>query len=342
MKAVKYIVLLILVGIIGLSVYVAVQPNQYSFSRTMVTTAPLPLLFNEVNDFKNWPSFSPWLQKDPETDLGFGNITKGKNAFYRWESDVLGSGSMTTTSVKPNEFIGQDINITKPFETEAKTSWTFERENDSTYVTWALAGKQDFISKFYTTFSGSVESQMGPGLKRGLSKLDSVVKAKMKVYSIHVDGITNHSGGYYLFSTTSCQLSELETNIKLAINELSAYALTHNISMNGHPFIIYHKRDEVNNAAIFSACIPTISKITVNDSNILTGQLKDFKSLKATLQGHHDNLQETWNTALAYIKNKDNLTLKPSGPQLEVFVRDANETVNPAEWLTEIYIAIKE
>ena len=49
---------------------------------------------------------------------------------------------------------------------------------------------------------------------RSLEKLDSIVVSSMKTYSITVNGSTNHSGGYYIYNTTSCKISDLESKMK--------------------------------------------------------------------------------------------------------------------------------
>ena len=51
---------------------------------------------------------------------------------------------------------------------------------------------------------------IGPDFERGLEKLDSIVTESMKVYSIKTEGTTTHSGGFYIYNTTSCKISDLE------------------------------------------------------------------------------------------------------------------------------------
>ena len=82
MKTFKYILFLLLIAIIGLAIYIAVQPNEFEFSRSRVIKAPKSMLFNKVNDFKNWPSFSPWIEKDSEAVLIYGEKTSGPGGNY--------------------------------------------------------------------------------------------------------------------------------------------------------------------------------------------------------------------------------------------------------------------
>jgi hypothetical protein len=111
--------------------------------------------------------------------------------------------------------------------------------------------------------------------------------------------------------------------------------------MAGPPFVNYLKWDTVNNAVIFSNCVPTTSRVITTGSSILTGQMEPFRAVKIVLKGDHSNLKEAWEKAMAYIPEKG-LGANVNGPNLEVYVTDPSNFPNPADWLTEIYIAINE
>lgn len=340
MKTFKYLLLLLLVLIIGFSIYVAVQPNEYSFSRSREINAPTSLLFNKVNNFKEWPSFSPWIEQDTEAKITFGDTIEGDGASYSWKGEILGEGSMRTVESQKNKSISQKIEFTAPFEAKSNVNWFFEPTENGTKVTWYMSGKKDFISKLFTVVTGSIESQTGPNYERGLFKLDSIVNSEMKAYAINVDGVTEHSGGYYLYKTTSCRFNEFQDKMKTMLPELGTYALTHNIRRSGPPFILYHKWDEANDAVIFSCSYPTNSKITTDDSDILTGKLDSFKCVKTTLNGDYSNLKEAWEKSMEYI-NSNNLKMIESGPMIETYVTDVMLYPNPADWITEIYVAVE-
>ncbi|WP_147678563.1 SRPBCC family protein [Algibacter pacificus] len=340
MKAFKYLLFLLLIIIIGASIYIEVQPNTYTFSRSRIIAAPTPVIFNEVNDYKNWPHFSPWLEQEPEVQLTYLEKTSDIGAGYAWKGTILGEGKMTTLAVSENKSIAQKINFIKPFESESDIHWTFEPQNDSTKVTWTMSGKLDFMSKMYTTFSAPFEKTVGPDFERGLFKLDSVSMASMKAYSIKVMGITQHGGGYYLYKTTSCKISELPNKTQTMLPTIAAYVYKNNISTNGIPFVNYHKWDEENNAVMFSCCIPTTEKMISTESDILTGQLPPFSAVKTILKGNYSYLNEAWAKGASYIQENGLETLE-QGPTIEVYSNLERNLPNPADWITEIYIAIQ-
>jgi effector-binding domain-containing protein len=340
MKALKYILFLLLIVIIGLSIYVAVQPNSFEVTRERTINAPAAVIYNNLIDFKNWETWSPWIEKDPDSKITYSEQTKGVDGSFSWE-DKDGTGTMKTLSTTPNISIEQEMQFDD--YQPSKVYWTFAQITDGgTKVTWQLKSDNlPFIFKAIAAFSGGFDTMIGPDFERGLEKLDSVVVADMKKYSITIDGATQHSGGFYLYNTTSCKISELETKMQEMMTNISNYAIANSITMAGPAFVNYLKWDTENNAVIFSCCIPTTSRVITTSSDILTGQLEPFRAVKGTLKGDYSNLQEVWDKVTAYIP-EHGFEANENGPNLEVYVTDPMNNPNPADWVTEIYIAIKE
>lgn len=339
MKAFKYILFLLLIAIIGTAIYIAVQPNSFEVTRTRTIKAPTAIIFDNVIDFKNWKAWSSWVEADPEILITLAKQTKGIGGSYSWE-DKDGIGTMKTIEMVPNKSVQQSMQFAD--FPASDIHWKFiPNEDGSTDVTWAISGKElPFGFKAYVTFSGGMEKQIAPHYERSLEKLDSIVTASMKKYSIETNGETEHSGGYYLYNTASCKITDLEAKMTEMLPKVGNYAMTNKIAMAGAPFIYYHKWDEENNTVMFSSCVPTTTKVVSTDSEILTGQIKPFKAIKTTLKGNYENLKEAWETAMKYIP-ENGFEFIENGPMLETYLTDPMSTPNPADWVTEIYIAVK-
>lgn len=340
MKAFKYIFFLLLIAIIGTAIYVAVQPNSFEVTRTRTIKAPAPVIYNNVIDFKNWEAWSPWVEREPSTVITLSEQTEGIGGAYSWTNND-GAGTMTTKAAEPYTSIQQEMQFAE--FPASDVLWNFEtNEEGGTNVTWTISGENlPFKFKAYSAFTGGMEKEIGPDFERGLEKLDSIVLASMEVYSIKVNGITQHSGGFYLYNTTSCKIDELPNKMQEMLPKLSSYVMKNNISKAGSPFVNYHKWDAKNNAVMFSCCIPTVEKvITDSDSGILTGQLPPFKAVKTTLKGDYKNSKEAWKIAMAYI-TENNLEQFETGPTIETYLTDPMNTPNPADYIMEIYIAVK-
>ncbi len=340
MKALKYILFLILILVIGISIYIAVQPNSFEVKRSLTIDAPAQVIYDNVIDFKNWEAWSSWIERDPETVITLGEQTKGIGGNYSWV-DSKGTGSMKTLTANPPYSISQELQFGDFYP--AKIQWTFEPTADGkTHVTWKMNNdKVPFIFKATAIASGGFDNMIGPDFERGLEKLDSIIVASMKVYSVKIQGLTNHGGGYYIYNTASCKIDDFKTKMEEMLPKVSNYAKKQNIAMAGAPFVIYHKWDEQNNTVIFSYCIPTTTQVIQTDIDILIGQLEPFKAIRTSLKGDYKNLREAWDATYKYIET-NNLEPIEGGPMLEVHLTDSSKTPNPADLITEIYIAIKE
>ncbi|WP_417876140.1 SRPBCC family protein [Winogradskyella sediminis] len=339
MKAFKSLLLLLLILVIGVSIYIAVQPNSYEVTRTRTIKAPTSVVYDNVIDFKNWEAWNPWVEHNPDIEVTLGETTKGIGGSYQWNEDG-DIGHMTTTDTNPKTSITQDMQFAE--FPKSKVTWDLKPNTDgSTDVTWSISGDNlPFGFKMWSAFSGGMEKQIGPDYERGLEKLDSVVQAEMKAYSITTEGITQHSGGYYLYNTTSTKFKDFKESMSTMLPKVGAYAITHNVTMAGPPFILYHKWDEENDAVMFSACVPTNSKVITDEAEILTGKLESFTAVKTVLKGNYSNLKDAWDATMKYISD-NNLEMIEGGPMLETYLTDPTNELNPANWITEIYVAVK-
>ena len=338
MKFFKYILFLLLIGIIGFAIYIAVQPNEFEVSRERTINAPASVIYNNVIDLKNWESWSSWVERDPETVITLSDKTKGVDGSYTWV-DSHGEGSMKTLATTPNLTIDQELQF-GDFH-PSKINWKFEStQPNKTKVTWKMnSNKVPFIFKASALFSGGFDSMIGPDFERGLEKLDSIVVSSMSKYNVTVEGVTEHSGGFYLYNTTSCKISDMPIKMGESMQLVHGYAQANNITMAGRPFSIYHKWDQENGNVMFSSCIPTNSKVITSDSNVLTGKLKPFKAVKTVLKGDYKNLKEAWDKTSKHIAAK-NLVTKETGIALENYITDPMAVQNPAEWVTEIFVEV--
>ncbi len=340
MKVFKYILFLLLIAIIGLSIFVAVQPNHFEIKRERIVDAPASVIYNNVIDFKNWNAWSPWVEKDPEMVVTLGEQTQGVGASQSWK-DKDGVGSMKTTATTENASISYELQFGD--FTPAEVLWTFDTiSNGKTKVTWTMINNDvPFIFKSFAAFSGGFDNMMGPDFERGLEKLDDVIQTDMKAFNIKIDGITEYGGGFYMFKTTSATGTNISKLMSKQYGEIMGYMMLNNIVANGMPFTIYDEMNDENGNIIMSNAIPIINKVDVpQDSNVLCGHLPKTKVLKTTLKGNYNYLPEAWEATMAHLAahNLEQSDLKP----FEVYTNDPGEFPNPAHWVTEIYIPLKD
>jgi effector-binding domain-containing protein len=340
MKVLKYIVIVLVVLLITSFTYVAVQPNNYDVQRTRIINAPAAVLFNSVNDFKNWEAWSPWVEKEPDLQITYPENTSGVGGSYSWIGKE-GAGNMKTLAVSPYDSISQDMQF-EDFP-PSNIYWKFIKTEKGTVITWGMkSNKMPFILKFYAAISGGMDKMVGPDLQRGLERLDSVAVNSIKAYNVSINGITEYGGGFYLYKTTNAKSSNISQVMGQQYGSISMFMGKNNITMNGMPFTIYHDMNFENGSVIMSNGMPVKEKVVVTgDTDILSGYMPKQKVLKVTLKGNYNNLPKAWETAMTYITD-NNLEQSTDNKPFEIYTTDPGNLPNPSDWVTEIYIPLKE
>ena len=339
MKALKYIIFLLLILFIGSSTYVAVQPNSYDVSRSRTINAPSELIYNEVIDFKNWSDWSPWVEKDPSLTFTYPEQTSGEGGSYSWVGKD-GTGNMKTLAAVENDSIWQELKF-EDFPA-SNVYWKLNKSGQRTDVTWGMKSDNiSFMMKFFAIIYGGMDKMIGPDYERGLEKLDSLIIDSMSKYEITINGVKEYGGGFYLYKTTNATNTNISSTMAKQYGSIGGYMAQNQIAMHGMPFTIYQEMNMEDGTVIMSNAIPVSQKIDItDDSGILCGYIPKTKVLKTTLQGNYTNLTQAWSETLEYI-SKNNILPSELKP-FEIYTTDPGKLPNPANWITEIYIPIQE
>lgn len=343
MKILKYLFFLLLIVIIAGSIYIATKDGDYQVEETKVITAPVEMVFQEVNELKNWENWEPWSAEANDMIIEYGAKTSGDSATYSWKSESAGDGEIKTITAKPYSEIEQEITFKTSFgESTSDVYWEFKEIENGTEVTWGIKGHQSFMEKLAFTFQEqSISEMMRPKFQKGLNNMESVILNKMNKYTINVDGVIQHGGGYYMYTTTASKISQVDEKMAPMFTEVSTYMDENGIEKNGNPFVLYNDWNETSGTAIFSAGIFTSSEvITPAESEILNGFIPNQKVLKTTLKGDYKNLKEAWDTAYKYIAEND-LEVTEDAQNFEVHLTSPDQVANPAKWITHLYIPVK-
>lgn len=317
--------------------YVATLDSNFDIKQTRTIKVPAEVVFNNINDFKNWENWNPWYELDSTIVLSLSEITSGIGASYAW-SGKEGHVSMKTKSLIPNQEIIQQIDFNS--DTSREMYWNINKANGKTEVTWGMRGKNSFGEKIRWLINGGIKKNMEPILKRGLELLEQQLHKDMEVHSIDYKGAIYYGGGYYLYQTIACKNENAPEKMAEMFPKIVNYMTFHNISASGKPFTLNHQIDIENNTVLFSVCIPVKERI-ITEGDVLTGFLDPQKTFKIIFKGDYKFLPTLWPNFYTTL-NKQGFKEIEKGFSFEIYTISPNETPNPAEWLTEIYIPIEE
>lgn len=336
MRILKYIFLLILLAFIGVTVYVATQKGDFEVSKSMVIHSPKSIVFDYVNDYKNWETFGSWMNKNHGITFNYPAKTMGGGANFSWEKDD-DSGNIKTYYVKENDSLVQRGNFNG---TTAAIHWKFKDTIGGTKITLYSKGKMDLFTKINTFFSGGISGILSDTFEKSLRNLDKTLDYEMKTYAIKVNGIVQRNSGFCLKQTVSCRIKGLSKNIKIIMPRMVHFFKKNKLAMTGKPFVLYERYDVANDIVTFSVCVPTSKQIFVaTGSDISSGEIIPFTCLKTTLTGDYSHTQEAWAKAKKYIADngfKENF----AGKYSEVYIKTIDDIKQPSKWVTEIHIPV--
>ena len=320
------------------AIYLATLDGSYDVAKTKLIEADPIVVFNDLNDYRNWKEWGPWYEQDSTIRVQYADHTVGEGGAYTWTSDVEGGGRMKTLKVQKPERLDQEMVFETPFgDMASEVYWILNKVETGTELTWGIKGELPFFSRFMA--SGMTE-QLGPMQERGLELFDKNLQKKLKVYSIDSVGVVDFSGGFYLYVSTSSKINQIGVKSEGMMDHISKFVQDNRIRLTGSPFTLYHKFDQENGTSMFSIAYPIAERIVTQDSDILTGYMERGTYFKTILTGAYTNLQEAWEKAMFDAENLKEYALEESGESFEIYVNNQENTPNPAQLVTEIYVPV--
>ena len=171
-------ILIALVVIVAvLAVVVATRPSELRVQRTTTISAPAPVVFAQVNDFRKWEAWSPYVKRDPAMKKTFEGAPAGVGAIYTWSgNNEVGEGRTTIIESRPSELIRVKLEFVRPFAATSIAEFTFKPEGERTAVTWSLSGHNNFIAKAMGLVV-NMDRMIGGDFETGLAQMKSAAEA---------------------------------------------------------------------------------------------------------------------------------------------------------------------
>jgi polyketide cyclase/dehydrase/lipid transport protein len=170
--------LILLALVLMASVVVALQPGTFSVERSATMEAPPAAVFLRVNDLKEWDSWSPWKDLDPDPRMTFSSPSVGKGAAFSWSgNDQVGEGNLTILESTPDRLVELEQAFVRPLSGKARMTFTLAPAGSGTRVVWKMEGTNDFAGKAICMVM-SMDSVVGGKMAQGLANMKSVVEKR--------------------------------------------------------------------------------------------------------------------------------------------------------------------
>jgi hypothetical protein len=176
LKIALIVAAVVVIGIAGILAFAATRPDVFVVQRSASIKAPPDKIFPFINDFHQWPVWSPFEKIDPDMKRSYGAITVGKGATYGWEGNKnIGSGSMEIIDAPAPRGVTIKLDFTRPFEAHNVAEFTLQPAGAETNVTWSMRGPLPFFAKVVHVFM-DMDKMVGSQFAEGLGKLKAAAE----------------------------------------------------------------------------------------------------------------------------------------------------------------------
>lgn len=182
MKAIKIIGIglgaIIAIALIG----VAFMSPKSHMERSIVINASPALVFQQLTNYKNFNTWSPWAAMDPSAKYTFEGPEAGPGTKMSWVGDEskVGSGSQWIIEQEENRRVKSGMQfggmegtyfaefILEPVEGGTQVTWTYDGDVSGTGMMNASFGK---------LFGLMTDAMLGPQYEDGLKRLKEMVES---------------------------------------------------------------------------------------------------------------------------------------------------------------------
>lgn len=307
--------------------------KEYKTEKSIVINAPLSVVYDQVNNLKNWESWEPWRKEDPTIKISYAGPESGANAQYSWESKKMGNGSMTIKESTPGKEVKTALNFGPG--ADALSNFKMEEVPEGTKVTWGFNFPVGWnpIGKYMTLMmDGEMQKKMSEGLD-GLKKSAEAVP-KPDALNIKIEEKDIAATPYLCIKATATGES-ISKVIGESYGKVGVVMGKQKLTQAGAPFCIYYKWE--NNNFEFDAGIPT-SGAGKDDGEVKAGELKAGKAVVGTYIGPYEGSDKAHAAIGVYMKEKG---LTAIGNAWEVYANDPGVVKDPAKYQTDIYYRIQ-
>ena len=289
-------------------------------------------IFNKLNDFNQWPQWSPWLICEPDARVEVAPDAK----YYEWEGKRVGSGNMKVTNEQPHGSIDYDLTFLTPWKSTAKVRFELEGAGDSTKVTWIMDSSLPF---FMFWMKKSMESFIGMDFDRGLSMLKEYVEDGSVNSKLEFVGEGNYPGCQYLGIKRTCGMAEIGTSMSKDFESLWSNIGQDSDNLAGESFSIYHKWDMRNQQVTYTSGVPLKDLPSNPPSGMITGKIPASPTYTLRHIGSYSHLGNAWSTLVAMQRAKEFKPKKGFHP-FETYQNHPGQ-VPESELITDIHFGLK-
>lgn len=306
------------------------MPTTFKVQKEVVIAASPEVVFEQINTFKKWENWSPWLQRDSTITNTYTGTENGVGSKMTWKSNKSGEGWMEITESKKPVSIVTTVNIGG--HSEFNGIFTLSAVDSGTKVVWINTGHSGYLGRWFHLLA---DKAIGDDLQQGLVNLSNYIKTLPANLPYRLSELemaeTNEFNIYYV--TDSCPLNQLVEKQANGYKVLNDFMLKNKIESLGAPMMFY--RTWSPQKVVFEAAVPVQTLKATVSGNIKSRTEKATQAVSLSYYGEYDYIPYAYNAVIDSIAAYGYTF---TGPIFEVYV--SNPAAN-SEKETKLFFPVK-
>lgn len=332
MKTLKKVIIWVAVILIVLIIISFLLPKTYKVERTTYIKSDKNLIYDLVSNFQKWTVWVPWTKEMDSTAVFEIDGQEGQvGTIWRWNGEILGEGSMTSTGYTKGQKLMYDLSFQKG-KYQSKGEIIIE-EGDSCKVSWIDQGDLGYnpISRYFGLF---MEKMMGPDFEKGLAKLKKVAEERNHWPLIEESVIPAQE---VIYVTDSAGPKEYAEIMNKAFTELYAHLKAGKLVQRGAPFATYLRWDSLTYFSVMNICIP-VEKPDKEKGRVKVMAIPEQKVVQAIYFGPYDKTASAYIALAQYMKEGGIIEI---GGPTEFYITNPMLEKDTLKWETHIAFPVK-
>jgi uncharacterized membrane protein len=180
-KIIKYtgiVIAVLAVTVIGLNI-ASSDEKEIAIVIEQEVNAPAKDVYDKVRHLKNYPSWSPFLLKDPQQKYSLSNVDGEVGAKFHWVGVKEESeGYQEIVGLEDNKAVNIKCTITVPFEAKPAFDYYFAERGNKTIVTQKFKVQMPFPANIIAHFT-NLRKEMKQTNETGLALLKKVCEGNL-------------------------------------------------------------------------------------------------------------------------------------------------------------------
>jgi len=334
----------ILLGLVVLAVLLVVigffLPASAHVERSATIEASPATVFALVNGYRSFNKWSPWAERDPETEYLIEGPDSGVGAKMSWTSQnpQVGTGFQEITVSEPHARVQTHLDFGSQGTAEA--FFAIEPAATGTTVTWGF--DTDFGMNLVSRYMGLMfDSWIGADYEAGLAKLAELAASlPAEDWSEMEIEVVDIQPSVIVFSATSSpwDVAAIGQAFSEAYGQISSFMAANKLEMSGSPVSITTSSNE--EAWQFEAGIPIaeVPDLEIDPASpVQIRQTSGGKTVRGVSLGSYTGLSTNWQKVRAWVAAHG---YEESGLPWEEYVSDPGSTPEE-ELITHLYLPVR-